>query len=301
MRWDDYRRSDNVEDRRDDDGGGGFSLPMGGGGLGIGGMIVVGLLAWAFGINPAVLIGSVDQILESPQYQKDRRVPQQPARKGAPQDQLGQFVAAVLAQTEDVWKQVFAGRGQRYEEPRLVLFTRATESACGFAQSAMGPFYCPPDRRVYLDLSFFRDLRERFRVSGDFAAAYVIAHEIGHHVQNLLGVMGRADRDKRGATKAQGNAISVRLELQADCLAGVWAYHADANHRILQEGDVESALKAASAVGDDRLQQARQGTIVPESFTHGTSKQRTTWFMTGLKSGALERCDTFAPGAISDN
>jgi uncharacterized protein len=305
MRWEDYRQSDNVEDRRGEGGygGGGFQLPMGGGGLGIGGMILVGIVAWALGINPSVLIGSIDQILDHPQYQQDPRVPprQPQAKRGPPQDQQGRFVATVLAQTEDVWRVLFTARGQRYEEPRLVIFERTTQSACGFAQAAMGPFYCPPDRRVYLDLSFFRDLRERFRAPGDFAAAYVIAHEVGHHVQNLLGIMSRIDRDKRGASKAQGNAISVRMELQADCLAGVWAYHANANHRILQEGDVEAAMRAAAAVGDDRLQQARGGAVVPESFTHGSSKQRTSWFMTGLKSGTLDRCNTFAPGAVSAN
>ena len=187
----------------------------------------------------------------------------------------------------------FATSGERYREPRLVLFERATGSACGFAQSAMGPFYCPSDQRVYLDLSFFRDLRERFRVPGEFAAAYVIAHEVGHHVQNILGILPRVQAQRRALPPAQSNELSVRTELQADCFAGVWAHFADNKLKVLEPGDIEAALAAASAIGDDRMQRQTKGTVVPESFTHGTSKQRTTWFMNGMKSGSVQRCDTF--------
>jgi predicted metalloprotease len=304
MRWEDYRRSENIEDRRGDDAGPGMGrmpipLPIGGGRLGLGGLIIVGIIALALGVDPRLLIGSTDELLRQPRFEERYRVPTStPARKGAPQDQLGQFVAAVLAQTEDVWKKLFEQEGRRYQEPRLVLFSGATQSACGFAQSAMGPFYCPPDRRVYLDLSFFRDLRDRFRAPGEFAQAYVIAHEIGHHVQNLLGILPRVQEQRRTLPKAEGNRLSVRLELQADCFAGVWAHHADARFRILEPGDVEKALAAANAVGDDRLQRRTQGTAVPDSFTHGTSAQRMSWFQNGLKSGSAARCNTFAAGAV---
>jgi predicted metalloprotease len=299
MKWEDYRQSDNIEDRRGD-GGGGFGLPIpmgrGGGGLGIGGLIIVGLLAWFLGIDPRIIV-SIDEVLNNPQFQQQRPIPPS-AKQGAPSDQLGRFVAATLAQTEDVWRQVFAASGQRYEEPRLVLFSGATRSACGAAQSAMGPFYCPVDKRVYLDTSFFRDLAQRFRAPGEFAAAYVIAHEVGHHVQNLLGILPRVQQQRRAASPAQSNALSVRTELQADCFAGVWAHYADSKLKVLEPGDIEKALAAASAIGDDRLQRQTQGTIVPESFTHGTSKQRMTWFMNGVKSGSIQRCNTFAEGAL---
>jgi predicted metalloprotease len=235
--------------------------------------------------------------MNNPQFEQRARAPG-PAKTGVPHDQLGRFVSATLAQTEDVWRQVFAASGRRYEDPRLVLFSGETQSSCGFAQSAMGPFYCPPDRRVYLDLSFFRDLQTRFHAPGDFAAAYVIAHEIGHHVQNQLGILPQVQRQMGALPKGQANQLSVRLELQADCFAGVWAYHADTKLKVLEPGDVEKALAAASAVGDDRLQRATRGTAVPESFTHGTSRQRMDWFTAGLKSGSLEKCNTFAQGAL---
>jgi predicted metalloprotease len=298
MKWEDYRSSDNIEDRRGEGGGFGMPIPMGrGGGLGIGGLIIAGILALVFGIDPRIVIG-IDEMLNNPQLQQ--RGPARPAptgKQGAPSDELGRFVASTLAQTEDVWRQVFSQSGRRYEEPRLVMFSGVTQSACGTAQSAMGPFYCPLDKRVYLDTSFFRDLRERFRAPGDFAAAYVIAHEIGHHVQNLMGILPRVQQRRQAVSRAESNALSVRTELQADCLAGVWAYYADSKLKTLEPGDIEKALAAASAIGDDRLQRQSQGTVVPESFTHGSSKQRMTWFMNGVKSGAIQSCDTFSSAA----
>ena len=299
MRWEDYRRSDNVEDRRDERGGfetGGMRVPLGGGGLGIGGIIIVGIIALALGIDPSVLIGNLDQVMNQPQFEQRGRAPTQTQPRPAtqPTDQTGRFVAAVLAQTEDVWKQVFKASGQTYKEPRLVLFANAVQSACGFGQAATGPFYCPQDQRVYIDISFFRTLRERFKAPGDFAAAYVIAHEVGHHVQNLMGIMPRVSEQRQRAQKAEANALSVKLELQADCLAGVWAFHADSKLKVLEPGDVEKALAAAGAVGDDRL---TQGRVAPESFTHGTSAQRQAWFTTGVKTGSVQRCNTFAPDA----
>ncbi|ALK10831.1 neutral zinc metallopeptidase [Blastochloris viridis] len=292
MRWEDFRRSDNVEDRRGDGdfspgGSGGF--PGGRGGLGIGGLIVVGVIAWATGINPALLIGGLEMLQGGPQQvQQQRSVP-----TSQPTDKQGQFAATVLAQTEDVWKDIFRRNGQTYSPPRLVLYTRATQSACGLGQSAMGPFYCPNDRKVYLDLSFFNDLSRRFGAPGEFAAAYVIAHEIGHHVQNLRGVLGKTNDAKRSMSQREANALSVRVELQADCYAGIWAYQADSRFKILEQGDVEQAIAAASAIGDDRLQQRSQGRVVPDSFTHGSSKQRVSWFTRGLRSGDVAVCDTF--------
>ena len=300
MRWEDYRQSDNVEDRRGDPAAGPSmgGLPIGGGKLGIGGLIIVGIIALALGIDPMVLIGNTDRILNSPQFEQPRPTSAPTRPTAPPQDQLGKFVSTVLAQTEDVWKPLFEKQGQRYTEPRLVLFTRATQSACGFAQSATGPFYCPQDRRVYLDLSFFRELSERFRAPGEFAQAYVIAHEIGHHVQNLTGILPRVQKEMQALPRPQSNARSVQLELQADCFAGVWAYHADARFRILEPGDVEKALAAANAIGDDRLQKRTQGQVVPDSFTHGSSAQRVAWFTAGLKSGDMAKCNTFTSGAL---
>ena len=308
MRWEDYRRSDNVEDRRDERGGfetGGMQVPLGRGGLGIGGMIIVGVIALALGVDPRILIGNLDQVMNQPQFEQRGRPPMRPdgpvrptsQPKAAPLDQNGQFVAAVLAQTEDVWKQIFKQSGQTYREPRLVLFANAVQSACGFGQAATGPFYCPQDQRVYLDISFFRVLRERFKAPGDFAAAYVVAHEVGHHVQYLMGIMQRVTQERQRAQKTESNALSVKLELQADCFAGVWAHHADSKLKVLEPGDVEKALAAASAIGDDRLQRQTQGRVAPESFTHGTSAQRQAWFTTGVKTGSVQRCNTFAPDA----
>lgn len=291
MRWEDFRRSSNVEDRR---GGGGFrGGGFRGGGLGIGGLIIVGLIAWATGINPAVLIGGAEVLMGGGDSSYSQPSPQQQqASRTPPQDRQGQFVSAVLAQTEDVWSKLFKAQGQTYRPPGLVLFDGQTGSACGTAQSAMGPFYCPRDRKVYIDLSFFDEMARRFRAPGDFAQAYVIAHEVGHHVQNQLGILGEVQQRQRQLSRPDANNLSVRVELMADCLAGVWAHHANAQWRVLEEGDIEEALNAASAIGDDRLQKQAQGRVVPDSFTHGTSAQRMRWFKRGLDTGAMDRCET---------
>ena len=294
MKWEDFRRSDNVEDRRGGGGFGGGRLPGGRGGLGIGGLIIVGLIAWATGINPAVLIGGAEILMgdgSSPQ-QSQPGPSRSPAQK-QPEDQLGQFASAVLAQTEDVWTPIFKAQGKSYQEPGLVLFSGATRSGCGAAQSSMGPFYCPNDEKVYLDVSFFQEMKQRFKAPGDFAAAYVIAHEVGHHVENQIGILSQVQARQRQVSRSEANALSVRVELMADCLAGVWAYHANAQWRILEDGDIEEALNAASAIGDDRLQKQAQGFAVPDSFTHGTSAQRAKWFKTGLQSGNMKQCNTF--------
>jgi uncharacterized protein len=302
MRWDDFRRSENVEDRRDDDSGpGGFSLPGRAGGLGIGTVVVLGLLGWALGIDPRLLIGGAEILTGESSRQEQ---PYEPSRPGpssgtrpAPGDQLGQFVSAVLGDTEDQWKAIFQQAGQRYSEPRLVIFDGLTGSACGTAQSAMGPFYCPNDRRIYLDTSFFRDLEMRFRgCSGracQFAQAYVIAHEVGHHVQNLLGILPKAQQMQQRVDKREANQLQVRVELQADCFAGVWAQHSQEKWKFLEPGDVEAAMQTASAIGDDRLQKRTQGRVVPDAFTHGSSEQRVRWFTNGLKSGKVSSCNTF--------
>lgn len=289
MRLDDFRPSSNVEDRR----GGGFQIPGGGGGLGIGTIIIVGLVGWALGINPVTLLSGLEAIQGGGSQQSA------PAGKmGAPDDQLGQFAAKVLASTEQVWTDIFRGQGKTYQDPKMVLFTGQVRSACGDASAAVGPFYCPTDQKVYLDLSFFNDLATRFKAPGDFASAYVIAHEVGHHVQNLTGILPKLQQAQRqAATKREANGISVRSELMADCLAGVWAYHANERYRILEPGDVEEGMKAAAAVGDDRLQRQAQGTVVPDSFTHGSSQQRVNWFMRGLKTGSMQQCNTLQ-GAI---
>lgn len=306
MRWEDYRRSDNVEDRREDGGGyagpggpggGGFGgLPIGRGGIGIGGLLLVGLISWATGINPAILLGGLEMIQGGggqAQFDSTRQQQAQPRQTSQPTDRQGQFASAVLAQTEDVWRELFKQRGGNYPLPRLVLYTRSTPSACGLGQSAMGPFYCPNDRKLYLDLSFFNDLARRFGAPGEFAAAYVIAHEVGHHVQNVTGILPKVNEARQRMSQRDSNALSVRVELQADCYAGIWAYHANSRFKILQDGDIEQALKAATAIGDDRLQQQSQGRVVPDAFTHGTSQQRVTWFTRGLRSGDLKACDTF--------
>ncbi|MEP9355951.1 neutral zinc metallopeptidase [Xanthobacter sp. KR7-65] len=295
MRWEDFRSSDNVEDRRG--AGGGFQMPGGRGGLGIGTIIIVGIIGWALGINPAILIGGLDAITGGgggPSYQQSAPQQQQQTRSAPPSDELGRFASAVLAQTEDVWTELFRADGKTYQEPKLVLFSGATRSACGGAQSAMGPFYCPLDQKVYLDLTFFQEMKNRFRAPGDFAAAYVISHEVGHHVENLIGILPKVQQAQaRAGSRAEANDLSVRVELMADCLAGVWAYHANARFRILEPGDVEEALGAATAIGDDTLQKRSQGYAVPDSFTHGTSQQRVSWFTRGLKSGSMQQCNTF--------
>jgi len=220
------------------------------------------------------------------------------AHKPPANDEMGRFVSKILASTETTWTQVFQEGGSRYQEPKLVLFSGATPTACGTGQSAMGPFYCPGDQKVYIDLSFYRDLKDRFRAPGEFAQAYVIAHEVGHHVQNLLGISDKVHQAQQGASKARANALSVRLELQADCFAGVWGNRADAAKHIIEPGEIGQALTAASAIGDDRLQQQSQGRIVPESFTHGTSEQRMRWFKRGMDSGDLRQCDTFKAASL---
>lgn len=294
MRWEDFRRSDNVEDRRGQGGFGGGRIPGGRGGLGIGGLIVVALIAWATGINPAVLIGGAEILLGDGNGGTSQQQGAPTQRQLSPEEKkLGEFASVVLAQTEDVWVPIFKAQGETYQEPGMVLFSGVTRSACGTAQSAVGPFYCPRDQKVYLDLSFFDEMKRRFRAPGDFAAAYVIAHEVGHHVENQIGILPQVQQRQRQASQAGANALSVRVELMADCLAGVWAYHANEQWRILEEGDIEEALNAASAIGDDRLQKQAQGYAVPDSFTHGSSAQRVKWFKQGLKSGSMQQCNTF--------
>ena len=284
MKWEGGRRSTNVEDRRGMAGRPAFV----GGGLGT---IVLILLALYFGVDPSFLLQNAPvtggQETAGPTLGAD----------GQP-DPAADFISVVLADTEDTWTQIFAAAGQQYRVPNLVLFSGAVQSACGFAQSAMGPFYCPADQKAYIDLSFYQDLRDRFQAPGDFAQAYVLAHEVGHHVQNLLGVSGKVQQARQQAGEAEGNALSVRLELQADCLAGVWANHADRTRQILEQGDIDEALAAASAIGDDRLQQQSQGYVTPDSFTHGSAEQRVRWFKRGLASGQLEACDTFGAESL---
>ncbi|HYD70252.1 neutral zinc metallopeptidase [Azospirillum sp.] len=296
MRWQGGRESENVEDRRGGGGFGGFSrggglggIPIGRGGLGIGGVVVVLLLGLVFGVDPSVILSGGDPGYEQ---QQTRGNPRQAPRSGA-EDELKRFVSVVLADTEDTWHGLFQGIGRTYQDPTLVLFSGAVDSACGMAQAAVGPFYCPADRKLYIDLSFYRDLRERFRAPGDFAQAYVVAHEVGHHVQTLLGISQKVREAQRGAGQGEANALSVRLELQADCFAGLWA-NAAQRRGVLEPGDVEEALTAASAIGDDRLQRQARGTVTPDSFTHGSSDQRVRWFRQGLSSGELRACDTFA-------
>lgn len=296
MDLDDQRESSNIEDARGQ-GGGGFGFPGGGGGLsfgggklGCGGIAIVIVLALVFGVNPLSLLGGGGGV------QSPDPVQQQIGQPAQPTSDMDRFVSKVLASTEDSWSRQFEAEvGQAYRAPKLVLFTGGVRSGCGAAESAMGPFYCPADQKVYLDQSFFDDLSRRFGAPGDFAAAYVIAHEVGHHVQTLLGISDQVQQAQARASKTQGNAIQVRMELQADCLAGVWA---KANSALLEPGDVEEAMRAASAIGDDTLQRAGQGVVIPESFTHGSSEQRTRWFMTGMNEGTIAACDTFSSRAI---
>jgi uncharacterized protein len=287
----DGRESDNVEDLRGQG-------PTGGGigarHIGIGGVLVALAASYFFGIDPRVVLGLMSAVPSG--------APPQQASPAAgtahPSDAGGHFVSVVLANTEDTWTAVFRQQGQTYRDPKLVLFTGSTPTACGTGQTAAGPFYCPGDEKVYIDLEFYRLLRERFHAPGDFAQAYVIAHEVGHHVQNLLGTMGKVDAYRRRASETQNNAVSVRLELQADCYAGVWAHDSDQMHKFLEDGDLESALRAASAIGDDTLQKQSQGYAVPDTFTHGTSAQRVRWFRAGFDSGKLQACDTFGAQSL---
>jgi predicted metalloprotease len=283
MKWEGDPQSDNVEDRR---GGGGGGFGLGGGTIGIGTIVIALIGSWFFGISPTTILnllsggGSPATVQQAPQ-------------RAAASDPETRFVKTVLRYTEDVWTQQFQARSARYVAPTLVLFSGRTQTACGTGNSATGPFYCPADQKVYIDLAFFRLMQQRFHVTGEFSQAYVIAHEVGHHVQNLLGISGKVDNARQNLSEARGNALSVRLELQADCFAGVWANHANQMRNILEQGDVETALNAASAIGDDTLQRESQGTVVPDSFTHGTSAQRVRWFTRGIQSGQMEQCDTF--------
>ena len=280
MLWKGRKQSQNVEDRR--------GMRVGGVGLGVGGVVVLALVALLFGVDPTTVLQEITT----------SNVPAtsstEPVELSEEDRELGQFVSVVLADTEDAWHALFRQMNLSYREPTLVLFTGVVQSACGMGQAAAGPFYCPGDQKLYIDLAFYRELRERFQAPGDFAQAYVIAHEVGHHVQNLLGIAGKVQEAQR-ANAGQANALSVRLELQADCYAGVWANHTQRTKQILEAGDVEEGLNAASAIGDDRLmRQARGGYVSPESFTHGSSAQRVSWFKRGLTSGDLRDCDTFA-------
>ncbi len=276
MRWSGRRGSSNVEDRR------GVRF-KGAGGIGIG-TIVLALVALYFGQDPSVVLQNV---------QPTQQAEQVPYQESAEEGQLREFVSVVLADTEETWGALFAMNGSQYREPTLVLFSGAVESACGFAQAAVGPFYCPADQKVYIDLSFYQDLQQKFGAPGDFAQAYVIAHEVGHHVQTLLGISERNMAARSRASEAEANALSVRQELQADCFAGIWAHNANRDRQLLEPGDIEEGLNAASAIGDDRLQQSSRGYVAPESFTHGSSEQRMRWFKRGYDSGDVNACDTF--------
>lgn len=287
MKWEGNRESDNVEDARAGGGRGG-GLPFGGGrGIGLGTIAVALVAGWIFGINPLTVLGLLSG------GGQPGAVQQAPATKPPADDQMARFVSTVLADTEDVWREQFKALGGTYREPKLRLFRGAEPTACGRGEAAMGPFYCPGDQKVYIDLSFYETMRTRLGAPGDFAQAYVIAHEVGHHVQNLMGITNKVDSARGRVSAAQQNALSVRLELQADCFAGVWAHHAESARQILEEGDVEEALNAASQIGDDTLQRKSQGTVQPETFTHGTSTQRVTWFKRGLSTGSVQQCNTF--------
>jgi predicted metalloprotease len=288
MKWEGQRQSDNVEDRRGDGGGGlgGGGPRIGGRGIGIGSIVIALAAGWIFGINPLTVLGILsggggpEVVAQQPQSG--------PAPKPPAQDKQAAFVSTVLADTEDVWTAIFRAGNAQYQAPKLVLFRGATRTACGLGESAMGPFYCPGDRKVYLDMDFFDTLRSRLGAPGDFAQAYVVAHEIGHHVQNLLGITDKADAARR---TSRANEMSVRVELQADCLAGVWAHHSQRGKGWLEQGDLEEAMNAATQIGDDTLQRKAQGHVVPESFTHGSSQQRVRWFQRGAQSGDPGQCN----------
>ena len=291
MKWEGNRESDNVEDRRDDGGGGGGGFGgFGGRSIGIGSIVIALLGGWAFGINPLTILNMLSGGSPPAQVQQQQR----PAHRPPADDQMAKFVSTVLADTEDVWTAVFTKSGSTYVKPRLVLFRGSTQTACGQGQAAMGPFYCPGDQKVYIDLGFYETLKTRLGAPGEFAQAYVIAHEVGHHVQNQLGISGKVDQMRSRVSKVEYNALSVKLELQADCFAGVWAHNANDARQIIENGDIESAMNAAAKIGDDALQRANGGAVVPDSFTHGTSAQRQRWFGTGYKTGSVKACDTFS-------
>jgi predicted metalloprotease len=285
MRWEGNEQSNNVEDRRGGGGGGG-GFGIGGGTLGIGSIVIALIGSWFFGVSPSTILnmlsgGSPAQVQQAPSHP--------PAT-----DKETRFVTTVLGMTETTWGKIFKANGATYTPPVLVLYDgRTPTGGCGTGQAAVGPFYCPADRKVYLDTSFFQLMQQRFKVGGEFTQAYVIAHEVGHHVQNLLGISGKVDSMRQRVSETEANALSVRVELQADCFAGVWAYHTNEAKQIIEQGDVESALAAASAIGDDALQRQSRGEVVPDSFTHGTSAQRVRWFTKGLQTGSVEQCNTF--------
>jgi predicted metalloprotease len=280
VRWDDLRQSTNIEDVRASTGGGAGLK------VGVGGTLIALAAAYFLGVDPRVILGVMSAV--------PAQSAAPAAQYGTPQDEQGRFIAAVLGETEDAWSSIFQAKGLTYTPPTLVLYREAMPSACGSANSAVGPFYCPLDRKIYLDLGFFEQLSGEFQAPGQFAQAYVLAHEVGHHVQDQLGILGKVHAAQERASEDVANQLSVRLELQADCFAGVWAKNADQAKHMLEAGDVESAMRAAAAVGDDALQKRMQGYVVPESFTHGTSAQRTSWFKRGLASGSIESCNTFA-------
>jgi predicted metalloprotease len=285
MRWEGNRQSDNVEDRRGQGGSGGGMI--GGRSIGIGTIVVALVGGWVLGVNPLTILGMLSGG-GPPAIEQ-----QAPAQRPPADDQMAAFVSTVLGDTEDVWRKLFAEAGGQYRDPTLVLFRGATRTACGQGQAAMGPFYCPADQKVYIDLGFYETLKNRLGAPGEFAQAYVVAHEVGHHVQNLLGITGKMDEMRQRMSQTQYNAMSVKLELQADCFAGVWANRAQKERQILENGDIEAAMNAAAKIGDDALQRGGGGAVVPESFTHGSSAQRQRWFATGLKTGSVKACDTF--------
>jgi predicted metalloprotease len=287
MKWEGQEQSKNVEDRRGQGGGGG-GMRIGGRGVGLGTVAIALVAGWIFGINPLTVLGLLSGGgVGAPQVQ------QAPAVQPPANDKAAMFVSTVLRDTEQVWGQVLKAGGGTYKEPKLVLFRGATPTACGTGESAMGPFYCPGDSKVYLDLDFFDTLARQLGAPGDFAAAYVVAHEVGHHLQNLMGITGKVDAMRGKVSQQQMNALSVRVELQADCLAGVWAHHSQRGKGWLDKGDIEEGLNAAAKIGDDTLQKAGSGRVVPESFTHGSSQQRMTWFKRGLDTGNINQCNTF--------
>ena len=286
MRWRTGRRSSNIEDRR----GRGGRVVRRAGGVSIVGLLIAIGASMLFGIDPRIILSGMGG---GPALEAPRPSGGSPYQGSPAEQELTQFVSVVLADTEDTWNKIFQQAGQRYAEPKLVLFSGGVNSACGFANAAAGPFYCPGDRMVYLDLSFFEELKRRFGAPGDFAQAYVIAHEVGHHVQTLLGISRQVQSAKRGASQSQANALQVRMELQADCLAGLWANHADRARQILERGDIEEALQAATAIGDDTIQRRSRGYVVPDAFTHGSAEQRVRWFRLGLERGSMKACNTF--------
>jgi predicted metalloprotease len=294
MKWERGRQSQNVEDRR----GRGPGVPMrGAGGLGIGGIVVVVLIGWALGISPGEMLGLLSQQQQGPSAPTSQT--ETNAAPAKPNDPQRAFVASILGDTEDVWGQIFSASGQRYPAPTLVLFDGAVQSACGQATSAVGPFYCPGDQQVYIDLAFFEEMRTRLGGGGDFAEAYVIAHEVGHHIQTLSGVSAKVSAARQQGQEVEGDGgLLVRQELQADCYAGVWAHHAQARHQWLEPGDIEEALNTATAIGDDTLQRQSRGSVVPDSFSHGTSEQRVRWFTRGFEGGAPNGCDTFKAAVL---